>query len=238
MLKNLFSVISLLFIIMPAYAGEEEPGISFSGTAGIKSIIAYDELGGRSYLKPFASAGITSSKIDAAGEYFFWKGYTITYALFNEKEIDIHQTGGNLTVYPSDIINISGSYYYFSGDLSYSGHKFTGLIDLYLTGWSVSAEYSGKLYSYDYTGEVKNAVHSMSITPEYGITDNLSIDLSYECTYTDYKSYGYTVTGHTLRAGLAGSAPKSIFILGGLSTSMDTNDLFSAGADCSVSWKI
>ena len=210
----------------------------YSGAAGIKTVGSSDSLDNRYYIKPFASLTMEYSAIEITADYHLWYGYTVTDSLFNEEKIKIHEGGGKIGVTPSDIFTISGSYHYLTGDSSYTAHKFGGEAELAFEDFSLVAEYDGKKYDYTFNDNVKAFIHTVSFGPEFDLSEKLSLDVTYDLTYSDFTSYDYAVTSHSLRTGLTALFSKSLIARGGVTAGYDSNNMFSGGLDAAVIWKL
>lgn len=232
-MKTILTLIFLAFLCVQADAES-----NYSGAAGIKTIGSSDNLNTRCYLKPFASLTIEHSALAISADYNFWYGYTITDSTFNEKKIDIHEAGGTIGFTPLDIFSVSGSYHYLTGESSYAAHRFGGEAELSFDTFSFAAEYKGKKYTYTFNGNVEAFIHTVSIGPEFDLSDSLSLDITYDLTYSDFTSYGYSITSHSLRTGLTGFLSKSFIMMGGVTAGYDSNDMFSGGFDAAIVWKL
>ena len=232
-MKTTFTLILLAFMCVQAIAES-----SYSGAAGVKTIGSSDSLNTRYYLKPFASLTMGYSAIAITADYNFWYGYTITDSLFNEKKINIQDGGGTIVAAPSDMFSVSGSYHYLMGESSYTAHRFGGEAELSFDNFSISAGYDGKKYEYTYNDKVEAFIHTVSIGPDFDLSDSLSLDVTYDLIYSDFTSYGYSITSHSLRTGLTGLISKSFIMMGGITAGYDSNDMFSGGLDAAVIWKL
>lgn len=232
-MKRTLAAIFVMLFIIPAAAE-----VGFSGAAGLKTIGSSDSLNDRYYFKPYASATMALSAVEITADYHMWYGYTVTDSLFNEKKINIHEGGGTVEAYPSEMFTISGSYHYLTGGSSYSAHKFGGEAELAFEDFSLIAGYDGKKYKYTFNDDVDAFIHTVSIGPEFDITETASIDVTYDLTYSDYSSYGYSVTSHSIRTGLTALFSNSLCAMGGLTVGYDSNDMFSGGLDAAVILKL
>lgn len=229
------TTLALMFIVSLCIPAAAET--NYSGAAGVKTIGSSDSLDTRYYLKPFASLTMEYSAVEITADYHLWYGYTLTDSLFNEEKANIHEGGGTLAVSPSDSICISGSYHYLTGDSSYTAHKFGGEAEFSFEDISFTGGYDGKKYEYTFNENVKAFIHTVSFGPGFDLSDRLSLDVLYDLTYSDFTSYGYSITSHSLRTGLTAIYSKNLVAMGGVTVGYDSNDMYSGGLDAAIIWK-
>lgn len=208
------------------------------GSAGLRLIYSEDENVSQDYYKAFTSMGWQNDMIDLSASYNRLISYTISDELYNNMEININQPGVELTIYAGDLFSLSGGYSYLSGDASYSAHKFSGDIVLYLDIIDISIDSSVKNTEYDFNGTIENSAVTAGAEISFDITDNLSWDLGYLYEYTDYITYGYTYTKNSIRAGIVTVPVSNLFLIFGASGGRDSDKISSASFDAGLTLKL
>lgn len=209
-----------------------------NATGGIKIIYAEDENVLQKYFKPFAVAGWSGDLFDVNASYYRWISYTVTDELLNTREIDIHQPGIEVSLYPGDITSLDLGYSYFTGDSSYTAHRLEAGLMFDLEKSDISFDYSMKSCRYDFGATIENISQNAAAELSFDISESLSWDLAYDYERTGYTSYGYIYNKHTVRGGLLYIMSQDCFILGGISGSVDSNDVAGAMADAGLTLKL
>lgn len=230
------NIITAVFISLLITNADAADGIY--GSAGVRSIYSEDEQSVQQYYKPFASIGWQNDAVDINASYNRWISYTITDELYNSSEIDLNQAIINITYYAGDMFSFSGGYSLYAGESSYSAYKVNGEATLYLDDMDICLDGSIKNTDYDFNGSISNSAITGGSEISFDITDNFSWDLGYQYEYTDYKTYGYTYARNSLRAGVAASPLSNIFLLGGITTARDSDDIISAALDAGLTLKL
>jgi hypothetical protein len=231
---NLTMTAMLLLISSAAsYAAE-----GIYGSAGLRAIYSEDEDVSQSYYKAFTSIGWQSDVIDLSASYNRWINYSISDELYNNMEININQPGVELTIYAGDLLSLSGGYSYLSGDASYSAHKFSGDIVLYLDIIDISIDSSVKNTEYNFNGIIKNSAITAGGEISFNITDSFSWDLGYLYEYTDYITYGYTYTKNSIRAGILTVPVNNLFMIFGASGGRDSDKVSTVSFDAGLTLKL
>lgn len=210
----------------------------FNATGGIRLIYAEDENVLQNYYKPFAGIGWSDDFFDVNAAYYRWISYSVTDELLNTKEIGISQPGLELSIYPGDMISLDLGYSYLTGDSSYTAHRVEGglLVDMETT--DLSFDYSFKVCEYSLGIIIENSSQNAAAELSFDITDSLSWDIAYDYERIDYTTYGYIYNKHTVRGGLLYIISRDCFILGGISASVDNNDVAGAMADAGFTLKL
>jgi len=224
----------LLFMIVSPVSAKD----GVQGSAGFKMIFSEDEDVSQHYYKPFVKFGWSGEYIDISASYNRWISYTITDALYNEREIDINQPGADLSVYAGDIFSISGGYSYMTGSSSYTAHKYTGDIMLDFESFDISADASLKNAEYEFNGTIKNSYVTAGGEISFNTAERLSWDISYLYEYTDYKTYGYTYTKNSGRLGIVAVPLDILYFIGGVAGGKDSDDIKSAALDAGFTLKL
>jgi hypothetical protein len=153
-------------------------------------------------------------------------------------EIDINQPGVEITFYAGDLLSLSGGYSYMSGDASYSAHKYSADIVLYLDSIDISADSSVKNTEYNFNGKIENSAVTAGGEISFNITDSFSWDLGFLYEYTDYKTYGYTYTKNSIRAGILAVPFSNLFMIFGVSGGRDSDKVSTASFDAALTLKL
>lgn len=235
-MKRILIIITMLTSLLSTSLLYAKEGLNATG--GIKLIYAEDENVLQKYYKPFAGVGWSDDIYEINVSYCRWISYAVTDELLNTKEIGIHQPGLEVSLCPAEIISLDMGYSYFTGDSSYTAHRFEGglLFDLQTT--DISFDYSWKRCRYDFGISIENTSQNAAAELSFDITDSLSWDIAYDYERTDYKTYGYIYNKHTVRGGLVYVMSANCFILGGISGSADSSDVTSAMADAGFTLKL
>ena len=208
------------------------------GSAGLRAIYSEDEDVSQSYYKAFTSIGWQSDVIDLSASYNRWINYSISDELYNSREISINQPGADLTIYAGDLFSFSGGYSYMSGDASYSAHKFSGDIVLYLDSIDISVDSSLKNTEYNFNGKIENSAVTAGGDISFNVTDSFSWDLGYLYEYTDYITYGYTYTKNSIRAGILTVPVKNLYLMFGAAGGSDSDKVLTASFDTALTLKL
>lgn len=209
-----------------------------NATGGIKLIYAEDENVLQKYFKPFVAAGWSDDLFDVNASYYRWISYTVTDELLNTREIDIHQPGIDVALYPCEITSLELGYSYFTGASSYTAHRLEAGLMFDLEKSDISFDYSLKKGRYDFGITIENVSQDAGAEFSFDISESLSWDIAYNYERTDYKSYGYIYNKHTVRGGLLYIMSQGCFFLGGISGSVDSNDVASVMGDAGLTLKL
>ncbi len=209
-----------------------------NGSAGFKIIDSKDENISQHYYKPFTELGWSGDSFNISASYYRWISYSVTDGLLNTKDIDINQTGAELSLYSGDIFILSGGYEYFAGDSSYSAHKFTGEFIVDFQTFEISIDSSLKNAEYEFNGTIKKSFLTAGGEISFDINEKFSWDLGYQHESTDYKTYGYTYTKNSIRAGIFTMPLKKFFFLTGVTGSEDSDRINSLAFDAGLSLKL
>jgi hypothetical protein len=234
-MRRILIMITMLTAFISTSQLYAKEGLNAGG--GIKLVYADDENVLQKYIKPFAFIGWSDDLFDVNASYYRWISYSITDELYNTSEIDIHQPGLNLTLYPGDTASFDLGYSYFTGDSSYTAHRLEGGVMFDFEKSDVSFDYSWKATRYNFIITIENTTQNAAAELSFDINDSLSWDIAYDYDRTDYETYGYVYDKHTVRGGLLYIMSKDCFILGGLSGSVDSSDVISAMADAGFTIK-
>jgi len=236
-LKNAIRLtMTAMMLLISSAASYAADGIY--GSTGLRAIYSEDEDVSQSYYKAFTSIGWQSDVIDLSASYNRWINYSISDELYNSREISIDQPGAELTVYAGDLFSFSGGYSYMSGDSSYSAHKFSGDIVLYLDSIDISVDSSFKNTEYNFNGKIENSAFTAGGDISFNITDSFSWDLGYLYEYTDYITYGYTYPKNSIRAGIVTVPVSNLFLMFGASGGSDSDKVSSASFDAGLTLKL
>ncbi len=208
------------------------------GSAGLRAVYSEDEAVSQNYYKAFTSLGWQNDMIDLSASYNRWISYTISDELYNSMEIDINQPGVEITFYAGDLLSLSGGYSYMSGEASYSAHKYSADIVLYLDSIDISADSSIKNTEYNFNGKIENSAVTAGGEISFNITDSFSWDLGCLYEYTDYKTYGYTYTKNSIRAGILAVPVSNLFMIFGVSGGRDSDKVSTASFDAALTLKL
>jgi len=232
-IRRFVTVVLFFFLALPAAA---QDGIY--GSAGFRVIFSEDEDVSQHYYKPFARMGWSGEYFDISASYYRWMSYTVTDALYNEREIDLNQPGADLTIYAGDILSVSGGYSYISGSSSYTAHKYSGEIILDFESIDISADSSFKNTEYEFNGTIKNSYFTAGGEVSFDVTESFSWDAGYLYEKTDYKTYGYIYTKNSGRLGIVLSPMEKLYFLGGITGGKDSDNIKSAAFDAGFSLKL
>lgn len=221
------------FATVPLYAVE-----GLNASAGFKYIYSKDENVLQDYYKIFSGAGWSGDLFDTNAAYYRWISYSVTDQLLNTKEIGIHQPEFEISVNPGDIISLDLGYSFFTGDSSYTAHRYSSGLLLDFEKTDLSVDYSFKECEYEFGAVIRNLSHNAGAELSLDITDDLSWDVAYNYERTDYRAYGYVYNKHTGRIGLLYIISVNCFIMGGVSGSRDSSDVVSAMADAGLTVKL
>lgn len=236
MKKIIKKVFAALLIFIPALHVSALEGLY--GSAGGRVIFSRDEDVYQHYYKPFAKIGWTGDSIDISASYYRWISYAVTDALYNEKEIDIHQHAADITFYAGDSLSLSGGCSFMSGGSSYSALKYTGEILFDFDRIDISADGSFKKTEYEFNGTIRNLSMTAAGEVSFDIRENLSMDISYMFENTDYETYGYEYTKKSGRLGFIDSLSDTSYLIGGLTGGKDSDDVISAAFDAGFILKL
>ncbi|PKL18737.1 MAG: hypothetical protein CVV49_04780 [Spirochaetae bacterium HGW-Spirochaetae-5] len=125
-----------------------------------------------------------------------------------------------------------------SGDASYSAHKFSGDIVLYLDNIDISADSSVKNTEYNFNGTIESSAVTAGGEISFNITDSFSWDLGCLYEYTDYITYGYTYTKNSIRAGIVTVPVNNLFMIFGASGGRDSDKISSTSFDAGLTVKL
>ncbi len=149
--------------------------------------------------------------------------------------IGVNRASVKLEIMPFEFLSAGGGYYAGRGDSSYKLKEWDAFLRIGPDAFNLEGAYGASNSQYLFNGtEIEVTRKNVSIALSGDITDELSLDVSYERSALEFSNLTYAYVKNTFRAGAFFEVNDAFFLTGGLSGGSDTADYVIVGADAGI----
>jgi len=207
--------------------------------AGVKTTVSSGMTDSYIYYQPFLSAKIYLDRFTFSPIAARIQDYQLTDGNGNYEYVNINKAGTSLSYEINDTFEVSGGYYYNSGDASYILHDIYGELYYDTDDYGISGAYTIRNSGYNVnTMDISESLKIINIDYSYYPDDKSSLDLSYEYKSTDISNSSSLFTVSTIRGGYSTLVSDSGSFLAGLNIGRDSADYTILGVDAGISVKM